>query len=125
MGLKTIDGKIVHVLDLTVEQRLALVNKMIKIHEKAELLRGRDRSKFLEREVAVLRAEAAAETPEAAEFIERKLRPGGDDPVPLEHPKNPDFFLPHQQGRAPITLREMKVRYEQELARTKEVTDGE
>lgn len=116
MALKTLEGRTFHFLELTVEERLALVNEAIRIYEKAETLPGREKAKELEREMNRFKLEAGAKNPEAAEYIERKLRPGGDDPVPLDHPREPAFFQPHQKGPAPITLREMKANYERVLA---------
>ena len=124
MALKTIEGKTFHYLDLDVDDRLALVSEAISIHERANALPGREKGRFLETEMAAFKMRVGAQNPEAAEFIERKLRPGGDDPVPLEHPREPSFFQPHQKGPAPITLREMKANYERVLKEQRGATDG-
>ena len=101
-------------LDLTVEQRLAIVDEVIRIHNEAPHGRGRDQ--HIKEEVMRFAMQAGSRNPDAAEFIEKKLRPGGDDPVPLDHDRHPGFFQPHQQGRSPITLKEMKANYERVIA---------
>lgn len=132
MALKTIDGirnrdgspKEFHYLELTVEDRLALLEKVIALYHAAEQRPAAKRQKFIREQAELLCRVEGAKNPEAAEYIERKLRPGGDDPVPLEHTPEPEFFPARQHGPSPITLMEMKANYESHLAKPKEAANG-